>query len=187
MLYTTSPTTGYRFLSMLIDFLIFMVAIWILSMIFLLPNMPNMAEMMEPSHEPPNFNFWPSKFIYLTGAMYAIYFCKDNFNGKSPGKKIMGLQVVNNKTMQPANPWRCIVRNLFCIFWPIEFIVALANPGRRIGDFVAGTAVVSYEEIISENEAVEYVSPPSPKYMQAILSYIVTAMMFSFLSIQWTN
>ncbi len=187
MLYTTAPTTGYRFLSMFLDSLIFMVAMWILSMLFLFPNMPNMAEMMEPGHEPPTFNFWPKYVMYFIGAIYALYFCKDSFNGKSPGKKIMGLQVVNHKTMLPANPWRCIVRNLFSIFWPIEAIVALANPSRRIGDFVAGTEVVSYEEIISENEEVEYVPPPSPKYLQAIISYIVTAMIFSFISIQWTN
>jgi hypothetical protein len=34
------------------------------------------------------------------------------------------------------------------IIWPVEGIVALANPPRRIGDFVAGTRIGSYKPSI---------------------------------------
>ena len=189
MLYTTTPSTGYRFLSMLIDFLIFSISMWILSMIFIFPamSMSNMAEMMEPGHEPPTFNFFPNSYTYFLGAVYALYFCKDSFNGKSPGKRILKMQVLNYKTKLPASPLRCIIRNLFTIFWPIEFIVALANPDRRVGDYVAGTEVVSFEEILSPDDEYEYIPAPSPKYLQAISAYIVTGLLISFFVFQWTS
>lgn len=187
MKYMTSPTAGYRVLSMLIDNFFFAVSIWLISVVFVMPEMKTFGDVMAPGHEPPDFNIWPGYTIYIAGAMYALFFCKDSINGRSPGKKIMGHQVVNHKTGLPANPWRCVVRNLFCILAPVEAIVALVNPGRRIGDFVAGTEVVNYEEIVDYDEPEEVQPAPAPKYMQAILSFAITALTTTFLAVQWKN
>jgi uncharacterized RDD family membrane protein YckC len=82
-------------------------------------------------------------YIILIG--FALYFCKDSFKGRSLGKHITRLQVLDNATGQVATPLQCLVRNLFCAIWPIEVIVTLINPERRIGDRVAGTRVALYD------------------------------------------
>lgn len=187
MQYGTAPSTGYRLLSMFLDFVIMSICIWILFMIFILPSMPSPTDSFKPSHDSGPFMMFPTGVFALFGVIYAFFFCKDCINGRSLAKRIVGHQVINHKTGLPAGPWRCVVRNLFTIFWPIEVIVALANPGRRIGDFVAGTEVVEYEHVVEYNEQDEYVPPPKPKYLQALLSYMVVASVLAFLSYKWAK
>lgn len=72
--------------------------------------------------------------------------CKDAFNGKSPGKALTGLRVVDMSTGEPIGLGKSIVRNwiLMVPFFPfVELIVANCRADkRRIGDLMAGTAVV---------------------------------------------
>ena len=70
---------------------------------------------------------------------FSLYFNKDIFLGQSIAKRVLGFQVFNNKTGQPAGPLRCLVRNFTILLWPIEVIAALVNIERRIGDYIAGT------------------------------------------------
>ena len=117
-----------------------------IAMLFFLPGfITGLSEALNVTHEETNFNFLegPYKFIGLFG--FALYFCKDIFNGRSLSKRILKLQVVDNETDQVATPLQCFVRNIFCMFWPIEAIVALTNTKRRIGDRVAGTKLVQYD------------------------------------------
>ncbi|RAV97794.1 RDD family protein [Pseudochryseolinea flava] len=81
---------------------------------------------------------------YLNLFAFPLYFNKDIYLGRSLGKRILKLQLIDIKTGQPANALRCFVRNLTIILWPIEGILALANNERRIGDFIAGTKLVPY-------------------------------------------
>ena len=81
---------------------------------------------------------------------FALYFCKDSFAGRSIGKRVLKFQVINARTGQVASPLRCLMRNFFIILWPIEVIVTLISPQRRIGDFVAGTKVVNYDQEIEQ-------------------------------------
>ncbi|MDR1421076.1 MAG: RDD family protein [Treponema sp.] len=74
--------------------------------------------------------------------------CDILFGGQSPGKKIMGIRVVQSGG-SPVNPGASFLRNLlrfadtFMFFCPIAFITMAASPGfRRIGDWAAGTLVV---------------------------------------------
>ncbi|MGJ8685067.1 MAG: RDD family protein [Nonlabens sp.] len=79
--------------------------------------------------------------------MMFVYINKDFFNAKSPAKRILGYQVINRKTEKPASELQCFVRNLtIAIAWPLEVIVGLINPERRIGDFLANTKVVVSEK-----------------------------------------
>src|SRR5688572_23595040 len=41
-----------------------------------------------------------------------IYFNKDLLNGRSPAKRISGLQIIDKKTGQPANELKCFLRNI---------------------------------------------------------------------------
>lgn len=76
---------------------------------------------------------------------FALYFCKDCIYGQSIAKRILKQQVVNNKTGEIANPVRCFVRNIFIIIWPIELVVILITPQRRLGDIIAGTKVNAFD------------------------------------------
>ncbi|TGV00219.1 RDD family protein [Flavivirga rizhaonensis] len=85
--------------------------------------------------------------IVLVFIPFFIYLNKDFFNAKSPAKRILGFQVIDRKTNNPANELQCFVRNLtICIAWPLEVIVGLINPERRIGDFLANTKVITSEK-----------------------------------------
>jgi uncharacterized RDD family membrane protein YckC len=85
----------------------------------------------------------------------------DIFNrGQSPGKKILGLRVVNGDG-SPVSPGASFLRNLlrfadtFMFLYLIAFICILASPGfRRLGDWVADTLVVYADKALHK-----YISP----------------------------
>lgn len=82
--------------------------------------------------------------ICLVAALMSIYFNKDIFSGRSVAKRILKLQVISVKTDKPASPVQCILRNLTIIIWPVEVIVTMVNPTRRLGDLIANTRVDYY-------------------------------------------
>ncbi|GGH74207.1 RDD family protein [Phaeocystidibacter marisrubri] len=132
--------TGTRIGSMIVDHM----AMTFIAMIFFIPGMVSgFMSAFEISHEPTNMDLL-GEYKYLALIGFALYFCKDSINGRSIGKRATKLQVVNYKDGTVASPLKCTVRNLFIVVWPIEVIVTLASPSRRIGDFVAGTKVVPY-------------------------------------------
>lgn len=135
-------TVGTRLGSMFLDH-IFMTMI---CMLFFIPMVMNDINQTSSQDEKSFFSL--SFFLGLLGFM--VYFCKDSFNGRSLAKRITKLQVVENKTGQVASPLRCFIRNVFCVIWPIEVIVTLINPTRRIGDRVAGTRITYYDPALIE-------------------------------------
>jgi uncharacterized RDD family membrane protein YckC len=137
--------TGVRIATMILDH-VFMTFI---AMIFYIPLMiSSFSKAFKTDHEPEDFNFMSGPMLYIGLFGFALYFCKDIFNGRSLAKRILRLQLVDSNTGEVASPLQCFARNLFLIIWPVEFIVALANPGRRIGDQVAGTRLVYYDPTI---------------------------------------
>lgn len=133
--------TGMRILSMLLDHIIMTMVM----MVFIVPfMMMDLFKNFNDPHQPPTFLFsGVGGYAMLFG--FSLYFCKDIINGRSLAKRILKFQVLNHKTGLPASPLQCFVRNLFCVIWPVEFIVALFNSSRRIGDRVAGTRLVPYD------------------------------------------
>ncbi len=86
-------------------------------------------------------------FNWIIGfLMFLVYLNKDILRAKSPAKRIVGLQVVNNSTGRQASKLKCFIRNLTCILWPIEILVTLFSKHRRIGDLIANTRVVVAEK-----------------------------------------
>lgn len=75
---------------------------------------------------------------------FLLYFAKDSIKGISLGKWIMGIMV--RDTSNPDNIpsfGRLLIRNLFIIIWPIEFIVlASSKEKKRLGDKTSKTIVV---------------------------------------------
>lgn len=164
---TQNVNTGTRLGAMIIDHFIMTFA----SMVFAIPAMiSSFVAAFNISHEQTNPDpFGNMSYVMLIG--FAVYLCKDSINGRSPAKRIFKLQVVDNKTRQAASPVKCLVRNIFCALWPIEVVVTLINPGRRIGDFVAGTKVVPFDQTIDQ---------PKPNWGQAGIS-LVLAYAFMFM------
>jgi uncharacterized RDD family membrane protein YckC len=131
---------GTRLAAMFLDHVIMTFAMMILA----IPGMvATFSKAFNVGHDRPQASlFGNSVYIMLIG--FAVYWCKDSINGRSPAKRILKLQVVDNTTGIAASPIKCWIRNIFLSFWPLEAIVALINPSRRIGDFVAGTKVVPF-------------------------------------------
>ncbi|MBI3220090.1 MAG: RDD family protein [Bacteroidetes bacterium] len=132
---------GTRFGTMILDHFI----MCFVMMIFAIPGIINgVSKAFNINHEQRNPDLFGDT-IYIMIIGFAVYFCKDSIHGRSPGKRILKLQVVDNATGIAASPIKCFIRNLFCVLWPIEALVALVNTERRIGDFVAGTKLVPFE------------------------------------------
>lgn len=70
---------------------------------------------------------------------------KDFFNGQGIVNRFYGFQVVNCRTGLPADPLKCMVRNLTVPFLVFELPFTYINHERRIGDFLAGTKLVQVE------------------------------------------
>jgi uncharacterized RDD family membrane protein YckC len=89
------------------------------------------------NHPIETFSFYAGMIVYLN---------KDLFNGRSIAKRLLGLQVISNTDNLPANELRCFIRNLTIPFWPLEVLVTLLSPYKRIGDMVGGTRIVETEK-----------------------------------------
>ncbi len=75
----------------------------------------------------------------------AIYFCKDIFNGRSIARRMLSAQLIKSKTGEVAGPFSTFIRSLFILIWPLEFIMLIINPDRRLADFLLGTAHADYD------------------------------------------
>lgn len=129
-------TIGLRLASMLVDHF----AMTIMIMLIVMPVFAiSFIDAFYLDHEPSSFGLGGMSFLFAFG--FSAYFNKDIFNGRSPAKRILKMQVINNKTGQVASPLKCLVRNLTIPLWPLEVIFVLVSPQRRLGDQIAGTRI----------------------------------------------
>jgi uncharacterized RDD family membrane protein YckC len=96
--------------------------------------------------------------LFISSIIWAIYytFTKDSHNeGRSIGKRAMGLMVVNVSTNQPCSAGESSIRALIkglvgavpFIGWCVEpGFVLFSEDGRRLGDRAAGTQVIEYRD-----------------------------------------
>ena len=89
-----------------------------------------------------NFDFVP---LVIFSGMTFFLLNKDFYDARSVAKRIFGYQVFDIQTNMPANSTKCMIRNITFIIWPVEAIIVLFNPQRRLGDFIAGTKVLDKE------------------------------------------
>ena len=121
-------------------------------------------------------------YSYTLGAItflpFIIYFLKDNYRGKSIGKRLMGFQVVTSSKEEPAGVLRCFIRNLLIPLWPLEVLITLFSPSRRLGDLIAGTKVIT-----SEKEAINSILPEikQTKFSWRTLVIILIGWAYGFL------
>jgi uncharacterized RDD family membrane protein YckC len=110
--------------------------------------------------------------VYTAIILFSIFINKDIYFGRSIGKYFNGTRVVSIRTGNAATPIQCSLRNLFILIWPLEAIILLFSPKRRIGDIVAGTKV---------QESVEIRPEMKWQYVQAILSTVTSVILIYFL------
>lgn len=85
-----------------------------------------------------NRTVWLS-FQLLYPALFAL---RDLIGfGRSLGKRITGLAIVDKRTARPAKRWQRLVRNLFMFMTVVDWIVMLVK-GQTVGDLLAHTAVI---------------------------------------------
>lgn len=63
------------------------------------------------------------------------------FKGRSIGKRIFGLHILNKTTNEPASIKQRIIRNLFFFVYPVDGIILIATK-ESIGDKVVNTVVI---------------------------------------------
>ena len=131
-MYYDKPKLGVRLGSMLLDH-------FIMSFIIMIPVLPH--TLMNASNQGRE-GTQPEWFQFLFLGLMFLYFLKDSFKGKSPAKRVLKLQVVDNKTGLPASVGQCFVRNILIVLWPVEVLVTFFNTQRRLGDYLAGTKVI---------------------------------------------
>src|SRR6476659_1870971 len=90
---------------------------------------------------------WVYMFLFLPVTFYSLL-CETFLNGQSVGKKVMGVKVVSLNG-NPASFGQYLIRWLFRLvdLWIGSFVlavivIAVTEKHQRIGDIVAGTAVV---------------------------------------------
>lgn len=108
--------------------------------------------------------------------------CELWFEGATPGKKLMGLRVVNDDGT-PVSRWGALTRNLLRavdflpFFYGIGFAAMLLNRDfKRLGDLVAGTVVIYAERArpaaqIPEAQPLAPGMPLTVEETRAVLDY----------------
>ena len=98
------------------------------------------------------------------------------FGGRSLGKRILGLYIVDKKTLEPISAGRRFARNIFfCLINWLEIVLLLAT-GETLGDRVASAAVLSRrtleqrreERMMAEQGSEWEVAPMSPTVDAAV-------------------
>lgn len=163
---------GIRLAALLLEFFMLFVAY----IIFSFPATNNGSfGIFRITHESYKLETLNDPLIYLTLVAFSLLFCKDCINGQSIAKRMLRLQVVDNKTGAVATPMQCFIRNSTLILLPIEFLLALVRPDKRIGDKIAGTKLVIYDEVANHNP-----ERSLKKYILPVVSAYVLSMALSF-------
>lgn len=117
----------------------FIIDYLIITAIFMIPFLLNFQFILEGDIDLVlRFSYQMIIFAFL------IFILKDIVKGVSFGKWLVGIKVSdkNNYILTP-NIFRLMLRNIFILIWPIEFLVFLISKDkRRIGDIIAKTDVI---------------------------------------------
>ena len=125
---------GPRCIAILIDLILISIISFVIGFVF--------GFMSGGMSEPPAIMF------VIISVMILVYFVAFEAKGATPGKRILGMKVID-KNGQPPGAGKSLVRNLLRIvdFLPFAYIlgaifVASSKAKQRIGDRAAGTYVV---------------------------------------------
>lgn len=102
------------------------------------------------------------------------------FGGRSLGKRIFGLIVLDKQTEAPAKLAKCAIRNIFYFLLPIDIIVLLIS-GTTIGDRVAHTVVVKKDALLHSDsghsiEEINKYDPPKKANTKRTVCIVVVSL-----------
>lgn len=81
--------------------------------------------------------------------IWGLIYSKDCIGGQSIGKRILGLQIIDEKNGEIASPFKCVLRNFFLILGVLDVIIVFFNPKKKsVGDYVARTRVIIYNKTL---------------------------------------
>lgn len=82
--------------------------------------------------------------VYSGVAVGIFYFLLSDAlpNGQSIGKKLLNIQVVSNRTMNPCSLLQSFLRNITFPLGILDWVFIFFGAHRRLGDFIASTIVV---------------------------------------------
>lgn len=123
---------GKRVLAGLIDLIIACIIQFILMIFFIVVPVILRAEQL---------NIVLVLNLVITFVTVNYMLLRDLIGGRSIGKRLVGLKVIDKQTGEPAGLLKCLVRNLTWFIGTIDIIVYLIK-GARLGDMLAGTDVV---------------------------------------------
>lgn len=83
--------------------------------------------------------------VVILAADIAALLFRDIIDGRSLGKRIMGIKTVGQNG-RPPKPRQVLVRDLLSYIWPVEAI-ALFVTGKRIADMILKTDVTLSDDI----------------------------------------
>lgn len=125
-----------RLLSAIIDFGILLAVIMLLSVLIIILSILKLDNIFV--------------LFMAFSAIYSLYLCKDLPEGRSNGKYIVGLKIVNKNNKTPSS-LILILRNLFILLWPIDILCCIITPNKKIGDYIFCVKVV-HEKKYSNNK-----------------------------------
>ncbi len=89
------------------------------------------------------FGITPTFLVFpLVFGCFAAFICRDwLLGGRSIGKRILGLTVVDCQTGEPVTGGKLVLRNLFLFLYPVDGGFLLFS-GKSLGERVTDTAVI---------------------------------------------
>lgn len=85
--------------------------------------------------------------LLISSLVFVVVVLRDViFKGRSLGKRIFGLYILDKNTLTEVPASRRFLKNLFVILYPIDAILLLVT-GETIGDRAANTTVISKKSI----------------------------------------
>lgn len=150
---------GSRFLALVLDFIvqgiIFSAIIW--GLVLLAAGAPRATHAVASTSEKTAESLATAAIIALVFIVFFAYFIvfETFWNGRTPGKKLMGLRVVRDGGY-PIDFTSAAIRNLVRVgevalgFYAISAVVCVLSPeNKRLGDLAAGTIVVRDSPVAS--------------------------------------
>lgn len=80
-------------------------------------------------------------FFFVLSFFVLFVFRNVIFGGRSIGKRLLGLYIVDKKTNELPSKQKLVIRNLFLFIYPIDAIFLIVNK-QSIGDMATETAVI---------------------------------------------
>lgn len=98
-----------------------------------------------------NYNYYVELFPKIMFAAISGFLCKDVFYGTSIGKLLFGIHVREYGNLDKTPKfYQLIFRNVLTFIWFVEFFIMLNDrEGRRLGDKLAKTQVIGYQNKVA--------------------------------------